>query len=46
MHWINSDEVNEPSGCYTELSKSERGKQILYINTYIQNLKNDAALSV
>ena len=29
-----------------QLSKSERGKQILYINTYIQNLKNDAVLSV
>ena len=25
--------------CHTELSKSEREKQILYINTYMRNLK-------
>ena len=28
-----------PRVCHTELSKSEREKQILYANTYIWNLK-------
>ena len=40
MHWVNSDEVNEPRACYTEWSKSERGKQISYINAYIRNLED------
>ena len=32
-----SNEVDETGAYYTELSKSEREKQILYINTYICN---------
>ena len=35
----NSSEVDGPKVCHTELSKSERGKQIQYANTYIWNLK-------
>ena len=31
--WVSSTEVDEPRACYTEWSKSEREKQILYINT-------------
>ena len=31
--------VDEPRACYTEWSKSEREKQILYINAYIWNVK-------
>ena len=27
---------------YTECSKSEKEKQILYINAYIRNIENDA----
>ena len=33
-------EVVEPRACYTEGSKSEREKQISYINAYIWNLEN------
>ena len=32
-------EVDEPKGCYTEWSESEREKQILDINAYIWNLE-------
>ena len=32
-------EVDEPRTWYTEWSKSEREKQILYINAYIWNLE-------
>ena len=31
---ISSGEVDEPRACYTEWSKSEREKQISYINIY------------
>ena len=31
--------VDEPKACYTEWSKSEKEKQILYINAYIWNLE-------
>ena len=31
--------MDEPSDCYTEWSKSERERQILYINAYIWNLE-------
>ena len=31
--------MDEPRACYTERSKSEREKQILYINTYVWNLR-------
>ena len=37
--WVRSNEVGEPRAYYTEWSKSEREKQILYINTYIWNLE-------
>ena len=33
--WVSSNEVNETGAYYTEWSKSERGRQILYINAYI-----------
>ena len=32
--WVSFSEVDEPSACYTEWSKSEREKQI-YANAYI-----------
>ena len=32
-------DVDEPRDCHSELSKSEREKQIPYANTYIWNLK-------
>ena len=32
-------EVDEPKVCYTEWTKSEREKQILYIKAYIWNLE-------
>ena len=32
--WISSNEVAEPRAYYTGGSKSEREKQILYINAY------------
>jgi len=37
--WVSSNEVDEPRACYTEWSKSERAKQISYINAYIWNLE-------
>ena len=37
--WVSSNEVDEPRAYYTEWSKSERGKQISYINTYTWNLE-------
>ena len=33
--WVSSNEVDETGACYTELSKSERETQKLYINAYI-----------
>ena len=36
--WISSGEVSEHRPCYTKWNKSEREKQILYINAYIWNL--------
>ena len=36
---VSSSEVDEPGACYTERSKSEREKQLLYTNTYIRNLE-------
>ena len=36
---VSSNEVGEPRACYTEWSKSEREKQISYINMYIWNLE-------
>ena len=37
--WVSSSEVDEPRAYYTEWSKSEREKQILYINANICNLE-------
>ena len=37
--WVSSSEMDEPGAYYTELSKSEREKQVSYINTYIWNLE-------
>ena len=37
--WVHSTEVDEPGTCFTELSKSERKRQILYINAYIWKLE-------
>ena len=36
---VTSNEVDEPRAYYTEWSKSERERQILYINAYIWNLE-------
>ena len=33
--WVSSSEVDETRACYTEWSKSEKEKQISYINTHI-----------
>ena len=33
--------MDEPRACYTERSKSEREKQIFYINTYMWNLEKN-----
>ena len=38
--WVSSSEVDEPTACYTDWSKSERKKQISYINANTWNLKN------
>ena len=37
--WVRSNEVDEPRVYYTEWSKSERERQIQYINAYIRNLE-------
>ena len=37
--WVSSNEEDEPGPYYTEWSKSERERQILYISTYIWNLE-------
>ena len=37
--WICSNEIAEPGTYHTELSESERKRQILYINAYIRNLE-------
>ena len=37
--WVSWTEVDEPRAYYIEWSKSEREKQILYINAYILNLE-------
>ena len=36
-NWVSRNEVDGPRACYTEWSKSEREKQMSYINTYIWN---------
>ena len=37
--WIRWADVDEHRACYTEWSKSERERQISYINVYILNLE-------
>ena len=37
--WLSSNKVDEPRAYFTEWSKSERGKQISYINAYIWNIE-------
>ena len=37
--WINSNVVDEPGASYTEWSKSERERHILYIKAYMWNLE-------
>ena len=37
--WVICSDVDGPRACHTEGSKSEREKQILYINTYIWDLE-------
>ena len=37
---VRSNEVDEPRVYDTEWSKSEREKQVLYMNAYMWNLKN------
>ena len=37
--WVSFTEVDEPRACYMEWSKSEREKQISYINAYMWNLE-------
>ena len=36
---VSSNEVDEPRACYTEWSKSEREKRLLYIITYMESRK-------
>ena len=38
-NWVICSDVDGPRDCHTKWSKSEREKQILYANTYIQNLE-------
>ena len=37
--WVGWTEMEESRVCYTEWSKSEREKQIWYVNTYIWNVE-------
>ena len=37
--WVSSNEVDQPTAYYTEWSKSERERQILFINAYQWNLE-------
>ena len=38
-NWVSSNEVDEPATYYTEWSKSERERQISYINVQIRYLE-------
>ena len=35
--WVNCSEADEPRASYTEWSKSEREKQVSYINAFMWN---------
>ena len=37
--WVSSNEVDEPGAYYTEWSKPERERQIVYVNAYAWNLE-------
>ena len=37
--WVSSNEADEPRAYYTKWSKSEREKQVSYINAHIRNLE-------
>ena len=37
--WVSPNEVDEPRAYYAERIKSERERQILYINTWVWNLE-------
>ena len=39
--WVSSSDVGEPRDCYTEWNKSEKEKQISYINTCIWTIYLD-----
>ena len=39
QNWVICRDVDGPRDCHTEWSKSEREKQILYINAYMWNLE-------
>ena len=39
QNWVIYSEVDGPRDCHTEWSKSEKEKQISYINTYMWNLE-------
>ena len=43
-NWVICSELDGPTDCHTEWSKSEREKQIPYTNTYIWNLKKQIFL--
>ena len=36
---VSCSEMDKPRVCHTERSKSEREKQILYVNAYMWNLE-------
>ena len=38
-NWVICRDLDGPRDCYTEWSKSEKEKQILYINAYMWNLE-------
>ena len=38
--WVSSNELDEPGAYYTKWSKSERERQVLYINAYILSLES------
>ena len=38
-NWVICSDMDGPRDCHTEGSKSEREKQILYINAYMWNLE-------
>ena len=37
--WVSCKKVDEAGACYAERSKSERERQILYMNAYVWNLE-------